>query len=215
MAIQTSVDKIQIRDEKNILIQGLPSSIEKQFSKLSYAKNVTPLLKMRKIDFALIFSINQTQMNNIIKDVYPALHENSKLWISYPKPTSKIVTDLNRDSSWGEIINLGFEAVRQVSLDHVWSAIRFRNAALYTEVKPTLEGINFDSRLCNTPIELQEIFTERKSAGDFFDSLSISLKTNYLQWYAESGDELVENKITEMVEMLEAGIVNPVEKSFA
>jgi hypothetical protein len=215
MSVQTSLDKLQIRDEKNILIQGLPSSIEKQFSKLSYAKNVTPLLKMRKIDFALIFAINQGQMNAIIKDVYPALHENSKLWVSYPKPTSKIVTDLNRDSSWLQIVDLGFEAIRQVSLDHVWSAIRFRNAAVFTEKKPTLEDLNFDSKLCNTPIELQEIFTERKSAGDFFDSLSLSLKTNYLQWYASSGDDLSDLKITEMVEMLEAGIVNPVEKSFA
>ena len=56
---QTLFDKLQLADEKNLLIQGLPSSIEKQFSKLSFAKNMTPLLKSRKIDFALIFAINQ------------------------------------------------------------------------------------------------------------------------------------------------------------
>jgi hypothetical protein len=60
---QTLFDKLQLADEKNLLIQGLPSSIEKQFSKLSFAKNVTPLLKSRKIDFALVFAVNENQLN--------------------------------------------------------------------------------------------------------------------------------------------------------
>jgi hypothetical protein len=199
--------------KKNLLIQGLPSSIEKQFNKLSYAKNVTPLLKARKIDFALIFAINQNQMNGIIKDVYPALHQDSKLWIAYPKPTSKIVTDLNRDSSWEQVIQLGFEAVRQISLDHVWNAIRFRNTASSNIVRPSIEGINFDSKACNTPVEIEEIFSERKIAAEFFESLSFANKVDYLQWYSDSGDEFTEAKMTEMIEMLEAGILNPMDRS--
>ena len=35
-------EKLELSEDKNLLIQGLPSSIEKQFAKLSYAKNVTP-----------------------------------------------------------------------------------------------------------------------------------------------------------------------------
>ncbi len=70
---QTLLEKLQLADEKNLLIQGLPSSIEKQFSKLSFAKNVTPLLKSRKIDFALVFAVNENQLNSILQDVMPAL----------------------------------------------------------------------------------------------------------------------------------------------
>ena len=68
---QTLLEKLQLADEKNLLIQGLPSSIEKQFSKLSFAKNMTPLLKSRKIDFALVFAVNENQLNGILKDVMP------------------------------------------------------------------------------------------------------------------------------------------------
>ena len=60
---QTLFEKLQLEDEKNLLIQGLPSTIEKQFSKLSFSKNVTPLLKSRKIDFALVFALNLNQLN--------------------------------------------------------------------------------------------------------------------------------------------------------
>jgi hypothetical protein len=122
---QTLFEKLQYADEKNLLIQGLPSSIEKQFHKLSFAKNVTPLLKSRKIDFALVFAVNENQLNGILGDVMPALKEGSKFWVAYPKITSKIVTDLNRNGSWNRLTNAGYESIHQVDLDHVWSAMRF------------------------------------------------------------------------------------------
>jgi len=122
---QTLFEKLEFADEKNLLIQGLPSSIEKQFCKLSFAKNMTPLLKSRKIDFALVFAVNENQLNGILRDVMPALKEDSKFWVAYPKITSKIVTDLNRDSSWQQLTSAGYETVNEVALDHVWSAARF------------------------------------------------------------------------------------------
>jgi hypothetical protein len=125
---QTLFEKLEFADEKNLLIQGLPSSIEKQFCKLSFAKNMTPLLKSRKIDFALVFAVNENQLNGILKDVMPALKENSKFWVAYPKITSKIVTDLNRDASWQQLTSAGYESVNEVALDHVWSAARFERA---------------------------------------------------------------------------------------
>ena len=123
---QTIFEKLQLKNEKNLLIQGLPSSIEKQFTKLSFAKNLTPLLRSRKIEFALIFSVSENQLNCILQDIMPALKEDSKLWIAYPKATSKIVTDLNRESSWNKLFSAGYENVEQVSLDHVWDAAQFK-----------------------------------------------------------------------------------------
>jgi hypothetical protein len=88
---QTLFEKLQLADEKNLLIQGLPSSIEKQFNKLSFAKNMTPLLKSRKIDFALVFAVSENQLNGILKDVMPSLKEDSKFWVAYPKPLQKFL----------------------------------------------------------------------------------------------------------------------------
>ena len=123
-------EKLDLREEKNLLIQGLPSSIEKQFAKLSYAKNVTPLLRSRKIDFALVFAVNRNQLANILHDVFPALHIKSKLWIAYPKVTSKIASDLNRHTNWEVLVDSEFEAVNQVALDHVWTAMLFKKPAI-------------------------------------------------------------------------------------
>jgi hypothetical protein len=122
---QTLFEKLELAEEKNLLIQGLPSSIEKQFNKLSFAKNVTPLLKSRKIDFALVFAVSENQLNGILRDVMPALKDETKLWVAYPKTTSKIVTDLNRECSWNKLTAEGYECVCKVELDHVWRAARF------------------------------------------------------------------------------------------
>ncbi|MCU0396226.1 MAG: hypothetical protein MUF29_09970 [Chitinophagaceae bacterium] len=131
-------------DEKNLLIQGLPSSIEKQFAKLSFAKNVTPLLKSRKIDWALVFAVNENQLTNILRDVLPALREQSKLWIAYPKSTSKIVSDLNREGSWTCLTCKGYAGVEEVALDHVWSAIWWKIGGADEEVME-LEEISLEA----------------------------------------------------------------------
>ena len=106
---QTLLEKLQYKDERNLLIQGLPSSIEKQFVKLAFAKNLSPLLKIRKIDFALVFVVNEQQLGNIVRELLPALQRDAKFWVAYPKIGSKIATTLNRDCSWGCITGAGFE----------------------------------------------------------------------------------------------------------
>ncbi|OLY92547.1 hypothetical protein SAMN05444008_102323 [Cnuella takakiae] len=136
---QTIFEKLQLTNEKNVLIQGLPSSIEKQFAKLSFAKNLTPLLRSRKIDFALIFAVNESQLNGILLDIMPALKMESKLWVAYPKTTSKIVTDLNRESSWNKLVAAGYESIEQVSLDHVWNAAQFRKPESITVLAASVE----------------------------------------------------------------------------
>jgi hypothetical protein len=123
---QTLFEKLLIQDERNLLIQGLPSSIEKQFAKLSFSKNVTPLLKSRKIDFALVFAVSESQLTGILHEVLPALKTDAKLWIAYPKATSKIATNLNRNCSWGCITSAGYEDLDKVELDNVWVANRFK-----------------------------------------------------------------------------------------
>lgn len=123
---QTICEKLQLQNEKTVLIQGLPSSIEKQFNKLSFSKNLTPLLRTRKVDFALLFAVSENQLNAILSDIMPALKEESKVWIAYPKVTSKIVTDLNRIGCWQKLTDAGYDTADHVSLDHVWHALQFK-----------------------------------------------------------------------------------------
>src|SRR5260370_3283407 len=121
---QTLREKLQQTDEGTLHVEGVPSSIDKQFVKLAFAKNLTPLLKSKKIDFALIFAINEQQLKGIVQEVLPALRADGKFWVAYPKPGSKIATTLTRQCSWGCITGAGYEILWHVAIDHVWTAVR-------------------------------------------------------------------------------------------
>jgi hypothetical protein len=181
---QSVLEKLQLKDEKNLLIQGLPSTIEKQFVKISFAKNVTPLLKSRKIDFALVFAISHKQLDEIFRDVVPALNENAKFWVAYPKVSSKIVSDLSRDCNWECLAKFGFEGVRLIALDNIWSAMRFkkREPVKVSKIVSDIPGVKIENRTITTPVELEDLFSRNEPAKAFFETLSFTNKKEYITW---------------------------------
>jgi hypothetical protein len=48
------------------------------------------------------------------------------LWVCYPKGTSKIPSEVNRDILWAAAKPYGFEGVAMVAIDEDWSAMRFK-----------------------------------------------------------------------------------------
>lgn len=213
------LEKLQITNEKNFLIQGLPSSIEKQFIKLSYSKNVTPLLRIRKIDFALIFAINGNQLGGILKEVIPNLNSEGKLWVAYPKTASKIASDLNRDCNWEILAQNNFCRNCEVILDHVWSALEFRKTAPIAEVKiPEAQSIevntfNFDKKLVVPPAELEKMFTAHKKAREVFQNLSQINQKEYVEWIeGAKRKDTKTRRLEATLEKLLAGKKSPLEK---
>ena len=54
-----------------------------------------------------------------------AAREDRIAWLAYPK-AGQLDTDLNRDILWRHMLKKGVSGVRQVAIDDVWSAMRFR-----------------------------------------------------------------------------------------
>ena len=218
---QTLLEKLQLKDEKNLLIQGLPSAIEKQFVKLAFAKNLSPLLKSRKIDFALVFAVNEQQLGNIVREVLPALQPDGKFWVAYPKIGSKIATTLNRDCSWVCITGCGYESVRQVELDHVWTAIRFKKvdtvAALARAAQrdEVLESAGIDpiSKTVYPPDDFAKELRRSKVASHFFEELSFTDQKEYVVWISSAKkEETRHRRLGQAIDKLIAGKKNPAAK---
>lgn len=212
-------EKLQISSEKNFLIQGLPSSIEKQFVKLSYSKNVTPLLKLKKIDFALVFAISGNQLTGILKDVIPNLSAEGKLWVAYPKSTSKIVSDLSRDCNWDVLTNNHFTSVDEIALDNVWVAARFQrpeHARYEVFIEPKLveiKGVEFNKKLVVASAELEKMFNAHKKAREVFQALSDNNQKEYVEWIdAAKRKDIRLRRLEATVEKLLAGKKSPLEK---
>lgn len=55
---------------------------------------------------------------------------NGILWITYPKGSAKVKTDLNRDILWKLMEPTGWRPVTLVAVNATWSAMRFRPLGL-------------------------------------------------------------------------------------
>ena len=220
MSNQTFLERLQLDNDKTMLIQGIPSSIEKQFVKLSFSKNVTPLLKRKKIDFALLFAINNNQLCTILKDVFPALHSQSKLWIAFPKSSSKIVSDLNRDCTWETLCNKGYKISDEFELDNVWMGALFTlpQAEIKEEISiSVIESLEeesddrkFEKKLSVLPVELNSLFTKHKKAKEFFVSLPSRNQKEYVTWIQGAKRvETKERRLEAVLANLLAGKMNP------
>lgn len=188
MSSQSLLEKLQFNDEKNMLLQGLPLAIEKQFIKYSFSKNVTPLLKIKKVDFALVFAFSQKQLKEILHEVIPALHPEAKFWIAYPKASSKIASDLCRDANWSFVTDQGYESVSLIAMDNLWSAIRFKKpdgqpkkATDFSSQNPA-PGVDYTKRTVEVPGEFQKLLSKNKTASSYFESLAFTHKREYVEW---------------------------------
>ncbi|APV45020.1 hypothetical protein Dform_01700 [Dehalogenimonas formicexedens] len=82
----------------------------------------------QSLDFVQVFVRNAGDLARVIPEVQKALKHDGLLWISYPKGSSKVKTDLNRDILWKEMEQYHLLGVSLVSIDETWSAMRFRPA---------------------------------------------------------------------------------------
>ena len=79
-----------------------------------------------KFDWIQIFSKTIAEVDALAPKAAKALNPKSILWISFPKGTSKIQTDLTRDKGWESLQKLDLKWVNLVSVNDTWSAFALR-----------------------------------------------------------------------------------------
>ena len=78
-------------------------------------------------DAVIAFVARAAEITELAAPAIAAAREDKVAWIAYPK-AGQLGTDINRDSLAEAVSGLGIRPVRQVALDAVWSALRFRPA---------------------------------------------------------------------------------------
>lgn len=163
-----------------------------------------------KFDFILLFVRNQQELDELSKKTISCLKEGGIFWISYPKLTSKLKTDLNRDKGWRSIKKAGFISVSMVSIDEVWSAVRFKPVHLIPILtrgtKVTVKGIDNKKRTVTPPADLKKVLSKNKKAMETFNNFAFSHKKEYVRWIEEAKKpETREKRIKETVAKIISG----------
>jgi len=119
--MQDIIKKFKFKD-KGIVLKA-PDAIMKEFVKLGFKTNFD---KQSKSANTLVFVNNNKEYLDFLKNDLKNIESDSVLWFAYPKGTSKIKTDINRDTIRVTGEEFGITTVTAISIDDTWSALRFR-----------------------------------------------------------------------------------------
>jgi hypothetical protein len=119
--MQDIIKKFKFKDTGIIL--NAPTTIEKEFVKLGFKIKFD---KTKKSTNTLAFINDNKELISFLKTDLKNVEADSVLWFAYPKGTSKIKTDINRDTIRITGEDFGITTVTAISIDETWSALRFR-----------------------------------------------------------------------------------------
>lgn len=80
-------------------------------------------------DVVQVFVRSKAEIDAYAGQALESVKPGGLLWFSYPKKSSRVKTDINRDVGWDSVTGAGWENIAQVSIDETWSAGRFRPSA--------------------------------------------------------------------------------------
>lgn len=106
--------KLNLNSGKTLRVSGKPASVD--------LGDVKPSANS---DAELLFAKTLADVDAKAGAVVAAAKADRIAWIAYPK-AGQLGTDLNRDILWKHLLKSGIQGVRQIALDDVWSAMRFR-----------------------------------------------------------------------------------------
>ena len=119
--MKDTINKFKFKD-KAIVINA-SESLEAEFLKLDF----TTKFKANELSKnTLVFVNNSKELIAFLTEKLKNVEPDSVLWFAYPKGTSKIKTDINRDSIRKTAEEFGITTVAAISINDIWSALRFR-----------------------------------------------------------------------------------------
>ena len=132
MAATPLAKKLQIKPDHYVLLVNQPDDFRARLDPLPGGVEVTDK-SGSDFDAILLFVSTVANLERAVPFAMAAMKPGGVFWISYPKRSSGVATDITRDTGWDALRNAGWRPVTQVSIDETWSALRFRPIA---DVKP-------------------------------------------------------------------------------
>jgi hypothetical protein len=116
--------KLGLKPESSVFITGMPPSVKKD---LKRDLATVHLLKngASNIDLIHAFVHSTSELKKEIAGWKKSLSKNGSLWISWPKKTSRISSDINGDIVREIGLKVGLVDVKVCAVDEDWSGLKF------------------------------------------------------------------------------------------
>jgi hypothetical protein len=116
--------KLGIKPGFNVAFVNAPENFVKQLD-LPSDVNVRSLAKARDLDFILVFVKSQKILTNVFAQYSLKIKPGGMFWVSWPKKTSGVQTDVTENIVRDIGLAAGLVDVKVCAIDEVWSGLKF------------------------------------------------------------------------------------------
>ncbi len=121
--ITTVARKLQVPAATTVVVLNRPAGIDLDFP--SDCLVVSDPASAQAAEVVIGFAVLASDLDGVAAPAIVAARDDRLAWIAYPK-SRQLGTDLNRGILAAHVAARGAMPVRSISIDGVWSAIRFR-----------------------------------------------------------------------------------------
>jgi hypothetical protein len=125
MALNPIAKKLGLRPGTRGLVVGAPPEYLKMLEPLPDGATLSGDLQGTH-SFLQFFATRRSEMEKAGARLLRHAAPGAIVWITYPKKTSGVGSDLSREVLWDVMGRIGWRAVAAVAIDEVWSGLRFR-----------------------------------------------------------------------------------------
>lgn len=120
---RTPAEKLQIKPGTELLFGPSTPEHRALLDPLPEGVAVVDGIHRDTADVAVMFASDRDELDALLSEVLPLLSAPRAVWIGYPKGNK---ADINRDSIWRRVEEVGWTLNANISLSDVWSSVRLK-----------------------------------------------------------------------------------------
>ncbi len=117
------VKKLGIKEGSRVFPAGAPKEYLTLISPLPAGVKITSRLSV-DIDIVHIFSTKEAHLVKTLRASLPMIKQDGMIWVSWPKKSAKVPTDITEDTIRKVALPLGLVDVKVCAVDDVWSGLK-------------------------------------------------------------------------------------------
>ncbi|MFN0313945.1 MAG: DUF3052 domain-containing protein [Burkholderiales bacterium] len=117
------VKKLGIKEGTKLFLVNPPEGYLKLISPLPLGAQIMPKLS-RDTGIVHIFSTKEAHLEQSLRASLPMIKQDGMIWVSWPKKSSKVPSEITEDTIRRLALPLGLVDVKVCAVDDVWSGLK-------------------------------------------------------------------------------------------
>jgi len=125
MSEKSVIQRLFIRPGNKVLLINPPEGYPAKISELPEGAMLLSVPD-QPVDVIQVFVANRAELETQLPRLKELLASKARLWVTYHKGSSRVKTDINRDTINAYARSIGLIGVAMISIDEDWSALRLK-----------------------------------------------------------------------------------------